>query len=257
MLYLSAVSSPGSTSCITSWLAVSAGKSTNTACNLYVFGICYLFCDLHHWKWRKWQGCLKSLPLKSAIHRKIIAHQENCLVSGDNISTLPILHLILTVTLCQCNVTWSSTVALVLGMFPWSVLCCFKTSSEMPVHFSLFRYLKLSTIVWPARPSSRLETICPASCPPVSAASRAPSSAWGRASVRGSNNQRPQPATIRLASTNFPQQQPAVLSTRSGQGPLFRSCSHYSHWRHANEEKLCCNSPAGAVLLIILLLPSF
>ena len=95
MLYLSAVSSPGSTSCITSWLAVSAGTSTDTACNLYVFGICYLFWDLHHWKWRKWQGCLKSLPLKSAIHRKIIAHQENCLVSGDNNST-PTEHCLIT-----------------------------------------------------------------------------------------------------------------------------------------------------------------
>ena len=72
-----------------------------------------------HRKWRKWQGCLKSLS-KSAIHRKIIAHQEYCLsVWWQHLNTEHCQYYISSSQLhfaSAINVTWSSTVALVLGM---------------------------------------------------------------------------------------------------------------------------------------------
>ena len=92
-----------------------------------------------------------------------------------------------------------------------------------------------SYLVWPARPSSRLDPICPASCPLVGGLTRA---ILGLVPGLGPRIQQPAATTIRLPSADFPLQPAAVLSTRSVQGPLFRSCSHYSHWRHANKGKI-------------------
>ena len=103
------------------------------------------------------------------------------------------------------------------------------------------------------RPSSRLDPICPASCPIVGGLTRA---ILGLGPGLGPRIQQPAATTIRLPSADFPQQQqsspPDQDKVRCLEAALIILIDGMQI-----REKSCYNSPAGDVLLIILLLSSF
>ena len=166
MLYLSAVSSPGSTSCITSWLAVSAGKSTNTAtCTYLVFVTCFAIFITENEESGK--DVSKVFFLSQQYTERLSPTKKIvlCLVTTTqhwlNTASLHLVSDIIVILLLSS--LW----------FIWNNCICQIPSSNTSMASNIrncpiippILYLKLSTIVWPARPSSRLETICPASCP--------------------------------------------------------------------------------------------